>query len=405
MVTNFQSRKVEWKVGIGEEGDAVEETAAEIKRIQKRLQDADAHAKKFNSREVLFGQPQTDYSDVPRTSKAFEPYSAMWLAMNDFDKKRKIWMTDPFTSLDAEEIEKSVQTWWRTVFKVAKSFETSLPDIFEMASNVKEDMEAFKTNIPIITALRNPGMRERHWKALSEDIKMELDFTDSVTLDKVLNEMKLPDFMDQISKVGDIASKEYMIEKTLLEMKEGWVGIDLDLMEYRDTGSHVLRGLDDTLQHLDDNIVMAQSLSFSPFKGPFAEEIEQWEKDLVMTQDVLDEWIACQRLWMYLEPIFASEDIQKQLPAESKKFQAIDRNLRRIVSGAVQAPAVIDACTRGGQRTLDMLRDGNKVLDAVQKGLSDYLETKRAGFARFYFLSNDELLEILSQTKEVRACA
>ena len=157
------------------------------------------------------------------------------------------------------------------------------------------------------------------------------------------------------------------------------------------------------MRDTDDNIVMAQSLAFSPYKTPFVEEIEQWEKDLVMTQELLDEWIACQRLWMYLEPIFASEDIQKQLPSESKKFQAIDRNLRRFVDGVVKAPAVIDACTRGGQRALDVLRDGNKVLDAVQKGLADYLETKRAGFARFYFLSNDELLEILSQTKEVTA--
>ena len=60
----------------------------------------------------------------------------------------------------------------------------------------------------------------------------------------------------------------------------------------------------------------------------------------------------------------------------------------------------MSVCSKEGLK--EKFQEANKNLEIVQKGLSDYLEKKRSVFARFYFLSNDELLEILSQTKEVR---
>lgn len=50
---------------------------------------------------------------------------------------------------------------------------------------------------------------------------------------------------------------------------------------------------------------------------------------------------------------------------------------------------------------LDQLKQYNAELDYVQKKLEDYMETKRKAFPRFYFLSNDELIDILANSQNM----
>ena len=42
----------------------------------------------------------------------------------------------------------------------------------------------------------------------------------------------------------------------------------------------------------------------------------------------------------------------------------------------------------------------NKEFENISKGLTVYLESKREHFARFYFLSNEEIIEILGQMRD-----
>ena len=94
----------------------------------------------------------------------------------------------------------------------------------------------------------------------------------------------------------------------------------------------------------------------------------------------------------------SGDDIKKQMPQEAKRFAIVDKTYRESMTECVENPSVITVARTGG--LLEKLMKANELLDVIQKGLTNYLETKRVFSPRFFFLSNDELLEILSETKD-----
>lgn len=82
----------------------------------------------------------------------------------------------------------------------------------------------------------------------------------------------------------------------------------------------------------------------------------------------------------------------------------VDKQWKEHMSRAKKAPKALDfAADFEVGVNLRKFVDNNKRFDEIQKCLEEYLGTKRAAFPRFYFLSNDEMLEILSNTRNVQA--
>ena len=76
---------------------------------------------------------------------------------------------------------------------------------------------------------------------------------------------------------------------------------------------------------------------------------------------------------MYLEPIFASDDIMRQLPSEAKKFAEVDKIWRNCMAEAKANPNFLHLADPR-KRFERLFKQANAKLDEVQKGLADYLE-------------------------------
>jgi dynein heavy chain len=49
-------------------------------------------------------------------------------------------------------------------------------------------------------------------------------------------------------------------------------------------------------------------------------------------------WLKVQAVWMYLEPVFSSEDIMKQMPVEGNKFREVDKDWRALMKQVKEDP-------------------------------------------------------------------
>ncbi|XP_037391966.1 dynein heavy chain 3, axonemal [Pygocentrus nattereri] len=367
-----------------------------LKELSACLEDAATELECINKEESLLEREQSQFPLLQSLMLSKQPYDQLWNTALSFHSSSDVWMNGPFVHLDAVKISDELGNMWRTMYKLTKTF-SEMAGPRRLADSFGVKIDKFKQHLPILTTICNPGIKQRHWEKISAIVGFEVKPEADTSLLNMV-ELGLSEFTDKLEEIGASASKEYSLEKALEKMKNEWAELRFVFAQYRDTGTSVVSAVDDIQVLLDDHVIKTQTMRGSPFIKPIEAECKLWEEKLLLMQDILDAMLKCQSTWLYLEPIFSSDDIIAQMPEEGRKFGIVDSYWKDIIAEALKDTRVLVAT--GQPNMLSRLQESNIYLEDIQRGLNTYLEKKRLYFPRFFFLSNDELLEILSETKD-----
>ncbi|CAG8442752.1 1825_t:CDS:10 [Diversispora eburnea] len=264
---------------------------------------------------------------------------------------------------------------------------------------VQDSIKQYIKINPILAELKSEALKDRHWKIIFRNLRLEGRFIVSEMTVGNIWDFDLKKNEQVIRDVVTQASGEMALEEFLKQVKETWTSYVLELVNYQNK-CKLIKGWDELFTKCSENLNSLTAMKMSPYYKEFEEDAASWEDKLNRVHVLFDVWIDVQRQWVYLEGIFSgSADIKHLLPVETQRFQNINSEFLNVMKKVYKSPYVLDVLNIPTvQKSLERLSD---LLSKIQKALGEYLERQRSTFPRFYFVGDEDLLEIIGNSKDV----
>lgn len=374
-----------------EEIHTLKERREEIEDLKQRSQEL--------LKEIAFFD--SDFSSFPEMDQLI-------IIFNEYTEKWK-----PFESFlqNLEELKKQEWIIFKRKLDLFEDFITSQREIMFATTNrtsiqsyIIQKLEIFEELLVPLKYLHGDGWTLEHWIQLFHHLNIHpRDLTEdeqekSYNLEKLRfghfidHAVEAIQHFDDIKILNSRAMGEDIIRKSLQELKVWESTAEFTLFEnvINQTKTPLIREWKDILTQVGEHQSLLSSLRDHQFAYLFTDEISGWDIKLSNLENYLKKLNDIQRRWLYLAPIF----FKGSLPSEQSRFLRLDTSFRSIMQDILADPRLLQFARRNLNEILDNIIEQ---LSICQQALNEFLESKREKFPRFYFLGDDDLLEILGQ--------
>ncbi|KAJ1563094.1 Dynein heavy chain 5, axonemal [Cladochytrium tenue] len=400
-VQKFSQDVKEFTVEYTENGPMVgsipPKTASErLNVFQRAFDELNRKWETYSAGEELFSLPVTPFPTLVRVKKELKLLQNLYSLYNDVLEKRASYNETLWQDINLEKINTDMNDFQNKIKKLPKAIKDW--DAFLELKRIVDDLTG---KVPLLEMMCSKAMQPRHWDSIQNLTKTKFNLDPEMFYLRNLLDAPLMENREDIEDICTGAVKEADIEIKLHTVVADWEDKSFLLAGFKTRGNLVLKpsSTSEIISQMEDSLMTLGSLMSNRYNAPFKAEIQTWVHNLSTASEVIENWLAVQNLWIYLEAVFVGGDIAKQMPKEAKRFSNIDKSWCKIMGLANEHPNVIQCCVLD-ETIANLLPHLTEQLELCQKSLSGYLESKRAIFPRFYFVSDPALLEILGQASD-----
>ena len=176
-----------------------------VSSLNERFMELEEQAKQFSMHEKILQVSPLDRSDLVKFKANFESLFNLWTTAADWQITMADMLVSQFATLNAEKLNDYISACNKIVSKAMKQVAHS-PGPLAVANVLKKKVDDMKKNVALITKLRHPGVRTRHWEMILKRIKPQLPIPtdEEFTLGFVL-QLHLEDHSEVIINITDFA--------------------------------------------------------------------------------------------------------------------------------------------------------------------------------------------------------
>ena len=359
----------------------------ELERTDKEFKKIEQNAETYNDFLRVLGQPEHNFSKVYEVREIIDILKNLWNALLSFGEDCENWKKTEFNVLNTKEILEKCSNYETIGRRAAANLGDNGSAIQELITKV----ESFAESMRVVDYLKCPDLTNEHWQRI-QYLFPEDTFalqTQAYTLDQLLS-IKAYKYEKQIREIQleaiNYRNLDLKIQEIIANRKDITIKVNLE-KKMIDNFHEMIPALEN-LQSKINNVVSSKyaKLFTKPEKNPFI-----IKADLEKYLNAIDFLKSFQKKFKHLENIIYSGDMKRSL--QDSSFDKVDVDwkgaLNKIGQGAISR--VVDLQTGMTPKA--------KILDQIQHKIEEQLKQMRIQFERFFFISNDDLLFMLANSK------